>query len=74
MPAAAPLTDEEDVAGPAGGVGTSGPTTHPFLVHAADRHRGTTPRFMSQPPLFWRDRLDLEAAVETAIRIGLGSA
>jgi hypothetical protein len=53
---------------------------HPFLIHAADRHRGATPRFMSQPPLFWRDRLDLEApadpgsAVETAIRIGLGLA
>jgi hypothetical protein len=24
---------------------------HPFLVHAAQRHQGTTPRFMGQPPL-----------------------
>jgi hypothetical protein len=51
---------------------------HPFLVHAADRHRGTVPRFVSQPALFWREPLDLDAPadpdspVETAIRIGLG--
>ncbi|WP_137110145.1 phytanoyl-CoA dioxygenase [Rhodobacter sp. SY28-1] len=25
---------------------------HPFLVHAAQAHRGTQPRFMAQPPLF----------------------
>lgn len=24
---------------------------HPFLVQAAQRHQGTTPRFMAQPPL-----------------------
>lgn len=24
---------------------------HPFLVHAAQKHRGTNPRFMAQPPL-----------------------
>jgi hypothetical protein len=24
---------------------------HPFLVHAAQRHRGATPRFLAQPPL-----------------------
>lgn len=24
---------------------------HPFLVHAAQKHRGTEPRFMAQPPL-----------------------
>jgi hypothetical protein len=24
---------------------------HPFLVHAAQMHRGTVPRFMAQPPL-----------------------
>jgi hypothetical protein len=51
---------------------------HPFLVHAGDCHRGTTPRFLAQPPLFWRERLDLEpppradSPVELAIRIGLG--
>lgn len=25
---------------------------HPFIVHAAQPHRGTRPRFMAQPPLF----------------------
>jgi hypothetical protein len=24
---------------------------HPFLIHAAQRHRGREPRFMAQPPL-----------------------
>ncbi|MDA2892000.1 mitomycin antibiotics/polyketide fumonisin biosynthesis protein [Mycolicibacterium sp. BiH015] len=28
---------------------------HPFNVHAADEHRGRTPRFMSQAPVFLRD-------------------
>lgn len=28
---------------------------HPFLVHAAQAHHGTTPRFMAQPPLVPRD-------------------
>ncbi len=27
---------------------------HPFLVHAAQPHRGTSPRFMAQPPLLPR--------------------
>jgi hypothetical protein len=25
---------------------------HPFLVHAAQPHRGSTPKFMAQPPLY----------------------
>jgi hypothetical protein len=29
---------------------------HPFLVHAAQIHRGTQPRFMAQPPLLPSDR------------------
>jgi hypothetical protein len=29
---------------------------HPFLVHAAQRHRGRAPRFLAQPPLLPRDR------------------
>lgn len=51
---------------------------HPFLLHAADRHRGRHPRFVAQPGLFWQTPLDLAAPpdepapVETAIRIGLG--
>ena len=28
---------------------------HPFLVHAAQRHRGTEPRFVAQPGVPWRD-------------------
>jgi hypothetical protein len=36
---------------------------HPFLVHAAQMHRGSVPRFMAQPPLhpaepFRLDRVD----------------
>ncbi|WP_067127141.1 hypothetical protein [Microtetraspora malaysiensis] len=30
---------------------------HPFLVHAAQRHRGSRPRFMSQVPMFLRTPL-----------------
>lgn len=47
---------------------------HPFLVHAAQRHRGTTPRFMAQPPLLPREPIRLDRAdgayspVEQAIR------
>jgi hypothetical protein len=50
---------------------------HPFLVHAAQPHRGTTPRFMAQPPLISRVRFELERSddnyslVETAIRLGI---
>lgn len=31
---------------------------HPFLVHAAQPHRGARPRFMAQPPLLPREPLD----------------
>ncbi len=31
---------------------------HPFLVHSAQAHRGTQPRFMAQPPLLPRMPLD----------------
>ncbi|KIA61777.1 phytanoyl-CoA dioxygenase [Nocardia vulneris] len=50
---------------------------HPFLVHAAQRHRGHTPRFLAQPPLLSRgpcvlDRPDGDySPVERAIRAGL---
>ncbi|MBV9875126.1 MAG: phytanoyl-CoA dioxygenase [Verrucomicrobia bacterium] len=50
---------------------------HPFLAHAAQRHRGNTPRFMAQPPLYQRDRFNLARSdedyslVERAIRLGL---
>jgi hypothetical protein len=49
---------------------------HPFLVHAAQPHRGSEPRFMAQPPLLPRSPsgLDLalgDAPVERAIRTAL---
>lgn len=51
---------------------------HPFLVHAAQIHRGARPRFMAQPALLPRDgALDLARSaadaspVEMAIRIAL---
>jgi hypothetical protein len=50
---------------------------HPFLVHAAQPHRGSTPRFMAQPPLLpaadGLDVVDGEAPVERAIRQALAS-
>ena len=52
---------------------------HPFLVHAADRHRGSAPRIIAQPPLAPTDGdLHLErpdgdySPVERAVCIGLG--
>ncbi|HWK68344.1 MAG TPA: phytanoyl-CoA dioxygenase family protein [Rhizobiaceae bacterium] len=53
---------------------------HPFLVHAAQAHRGTRPRFMAQPPLLPAKPLQLErgdddySPVEQAIRLALGRA
>ena len=50
---------------------------HPFLLHAAQPHRGHTPRFMAQPPLaphvpFQLTRADGDySPVEQAIRLAL---
>lgn len=50
---------------------------HPFLLHAAQMHRGATPRFMAQPPLHPREPFRLErddglySPVEIAIRLAL---
>lgn len=46
---------------------------HPFLVHAAQPHRGTEPRFMAQPPLLLRQPLDVygDSPVEVAIGMAL---
>ncbi|NMH77410.1 phytanoyl-CoA dioxygenase family protein [Pseudonocardia xinjiangensis] len=41
---------------------------HPFLVHSAQPHRGTRPRFMAQPPLLPRGELDLEHPVSPVER------
>jgi len=64
------------------GLATGSPGTvylcHPFLVHAAQPHHGTEPRFMAQPPLLPREPLQLErpdgdySPVELAIRQALG--
>ena len=67
---------EVSATGPAGTVYLC----HPFLVHAAQPHRGTQPRFMAQPPLMPSAPLQLErpdgdySPVETAIRRALGNS
>lgn len=51
---------------------------HPLLLHAAQPHCGTQPRFMAQRPLLPAVPLDLHrddgaySPVETAIRAALG--
>jgi hypothetical protein len=49
---------------------------HPFLVHAAQPHRGRVPRFMAQPPLEPTRPLDLDESPPTpvaeAVLSGLG--
>jgi len=40
---------------------------HPFVVHAAQPHRGTRPRFMAQPPLEPIGELDLESTSPTPV-------
>ena len=51
---------------------------HPFLVHGAQPHRGTLPRFLAQPELKPKSQLSLDRAdgryspVEEAIRRALG--
>jgi Phytanoyl-CoA dioxygenase (PhyH) len=53
---------------------------HPFLVHAAQPHRGSRPRFLAQPPLTQAEPLLLDrkdaaySPVEQAIRIALQAA
>jgi hypothetical protein len=50
---------------------------HPFLIHAAQPHHGTTARFLAQPPLMPVGLLDLDrhdgaySPVEHAVRLGL---
>lgn len=50
---------------------------HPFIVHAAQNHYGTTPKFMAQPPLMTRNDLSIHKSdtllcpVEKAILLGL---
>ena len=46
---------------------------HPFIVHAAQPHRGQNPKFMAQPPLLLRNDLHMhgESPVERAIRLAI---
>ncbi len=46
---------------------------HPFVVHAAQPHRGRSPRFLAQPPLLPAPGVarDPSAPVERAIRLAL---
>jgi hypothetical protein len=37
---------------------------HPFIAHAAQDHRGTTPKFMAQPPLLTRNDFDIKRPEE----------
>jgi len=53
---------------------------HPFLVHAAQRHQGSAPRFMAQPPLLPRESISLcrsdgdYSPIERAILNGISSS
>lgn len=50
---------------------------HPFIVHTAQNHHGTTPKFMAQPPLLSKNDFDINridsqvCPVAKAILIGL---
>jgi hypothetical protein len=52
---------------------------HPFLVHSAQAHRGSVPKFMAQPPLLLKEEFSLSGTegknppVVQAIRLALGS-
>ena len=49
---------------------------HPLLVHAAQRHRGSMPRFMAQPPLGLREpyRLHREDGAYSPVEISIRQA
>lgn len=74
--AAAHATEEMPEVAATGSAGTVF-LCHPFLVHAAQPHRGETPRFLAQPPLLPRVPFELTRSkgdyslVELAIRLGL---
>ncbi|MEE1806562.1 phytanoyl-CoA dioxygenase family protein [Streptomyces sp. BE133] len=76
---AVPATDHRPLAMATGRAGDVY-LCHPFLVHAAQPHRGVEPRFMAQPPLLPNPRQgpSIERSdgdyspVETAIRRGIG--
>jgi len=71
-----PLREETLATGKAGTVYLC----HPFIVHAAQDHRGTNPKFMAQPPLLTKQDFDIRkkenelCPVEKAIREGIAAA
>jgi hypothetical protein len=71
-----PETDQRPQVAATGNAGTVF-LCHPFVVHAAQAHRGVSPRFMAQPALLPRSPMHLfredsaYSPVETAIRFGL---
>ncbi|HEV7345091.1 MAG TPA: phytanoyl-CoA dioxygenase family protein [Devosia sp.] len=69
--AASASCEEVSATGPAGTVYLC----HPFLVHSAQPHRGTEPRFMAQPPLLPKAEFDPSlppSPVQIAIRRAIG--
>ncbi len=74
---AVPATEHRPVAHATGAAGDVY-LVHPFVVHAAQPHRGERVKFMAQPPLCPAAELDLDRAdgdyspVEIAVRRGLG--
>ncbi|TDD77773.1 phytanoyl-CoA dioxygenase [Actinomadura darangshiensis] len=68
---AVPATEHRPVALAAGEAGDVY-LCHPFLVHAAQAHRGTRPKFMAQPPLAPSGPLPETSPVRVAIERGLG--
>lgn len=50
---------------------------HPFLVHSAQQHRGSTHKFMAQPPMLLKGELSISdsvvgySPVERAIQLGI---
>jgi hypothetical protein len=74
VPAIAATADRSEIA--ATGEAGSVYLCHPFLVHAAQMHRGSVPRFLAQPPLLpakehWMEDPDRDVPVAQAIALAL---
>ncbi|WP_030144953.1 phytanoyl-CoA dioxygenase family protein [Spirillospora albida] len=67
---AVPATEHRPVAHATGRAGDVY-LCHPFLVHAAQEHHGTEPRFLAQPPLIPSGPLPEASPVRAAIDRGL---
>ena len=66
-----PERDEVLATGPAGTVYLC----HPFIVHAAQDHHGSNPKFMAQPPLHTRHAFNIEpGAAKYPVEIAIESA